>query len=365
LDFGRSRPRLLRWFVLAGVSSALALGLGSLAGAANGVSFSTKSLTASPPGVQIPYSTASSPAYVQYEVKFVRTAGETSNLSNAVVSEPASSSNGNVQDGDFPEGSSIVSVTGCPSGGLVYRDSNRGLTCTFGSLKPPAVIDLFIVVQTPLGGAGAPSSMSDMAALSFAQAGKNNQPIAGTSDTVFTNGVSTGLTSDLSNALNTFTLPNTSGNFGTTGNGNQQSQVGWSGTKGFPGGALALVQCWNAGQNQGNACTAGTTDPCVTASNPGQCTTQVSIVTVPGTGGPFFQQNPMTITLTFFASELGSKFNINQFTIYHDGNPVSSCKTKPLTDPTGDCIQTLVLDKSTGNVTATITGPSNGGWGGK
>jgi hypothetical protein len=366
LDFGRSRPRLLRWFLLAAVSLAVVLGVGGLAGAANNINFTTASLTSVPGSGAIPYTSASTTGDVQYEVKYVRDPSATSNLSGAVVNEPVTidPATQNAVNSDFPVGSSIVSVTGCPT--VTYRDNKRGLTCSFRSLKPRDVIDLIIVVQTPPAPTGgADTSMSDQAALTYDQGGNNNQPSANTADTVPTNILSTGLTADTSSVLNTFALPNNAGNFQTSGNGNQQSQVGWSGANGFPGGALALVQCWNSGTHASNNCSSGTPDPCVTVSSPGQCTTQTSIVTVPGSGGTFFQQNPMTIILTFFASELGAKFNINQFTIYHDGSPVSSCKTKPLTDPTGDCIKTLVQDKTTGNVTATITGPSNGGWGGK
>jgi hypothetical protein len=91
--------------------------------------------------------------------------------------------------------------------------------------------------------------------------------------------------------------------------------------------------------------------------------TQTSIVVVPGSG-TVFGQSPLTITLTFFASELPAKFTLSQFVIYHDGLPVSFCKARIQTDTSGDCLTSLTQSKTTGDVTAVITGPANGGWGG-
>ena len=359
LASGRPRKVLLRLLALTTVAGVLVLGIAGLAGAGSPV-FDTTSLTAVPGNVAIPYSTPATPTYVQYEAKYVRSAGDTSALTHSVVSEPVTKdANLNPVTSDFPAGSKIVSVTGCPS--VSYRDSQRGLTCDFGTLRQGAVIDLTIVVQTPPS--GGVTSMTNQAVLIFKEGTNDSQPQSNFTDSVFTNPITTQLTTDTANAFNTFTLPaTTSGSFQTSGSvvtGNfQQSGVSWSGVTGFPGGRLQLQEC--GGPKTGSpGCPAGTGNPCA----PLTCGTQTSIVVVPGSGIAF-TQNPLTITLTFFFAGLPPKFNLSQFVIYHDGNPVSSCKARTQTDPSGDCLSSLTQSKTTGDVTAVMVGPANGGWGG-
>jgi hypothetical protein len=358
LASGRSRAVVLRIFAVATVAGALVLGAAGLADAGSPV-FDTTSLTAVPGNVAIPYSTSATPTYVQYEVKYARSAGDTSALTHASVSQPVTQdANHNPVPANFPVGSMIVSVTGCPS--VTYRNSQRGLTCDFGTLRQGAVIDLTIVVQTPSSGA---TAMTNMAVLTFKEGTNDSQPQSSFTDSVFTNPITTQLTTDTTNTFNTFTLPaTTSGSFLTAsgGTGNyQQSGVTWSGVTGFPGGRLQLQEC--GGPKEGSpSCPAGTANPCA----PLTCGTQTSIVVVPGTGTVFSQQNPLTITLTFFAAGLPAKFNLSQFVIYHDGYPVSSCKARTQTDPSGDCVLSLTQSKTTGDVTAVVVGPANGGWGG-
>ena len=172
------------------------------------------------------------PTYVQYEAKYVRSARDTSALTHAVVSEPVTQdTNRNPVTTAFPAGSRIVSVTGCPS--VSYPDaSQRGLTCDFGTLRQSAVIDLIIVVQTPPS--GGVTSMTNQAVLIFKEGTNDSQPQSNFTDSVFTNPITTQLTTDTANAFNTFTLPTTtSGSFQTSGSvvtGNfQQSGVSWSG----------------------------------------------------------------------------------------------------------------------------------------
>jgi hypothetical protein len=357
LASGRLRKVVLRFLAVTTVAGGLVLGAAGLAGAGS-PAFDTTSLAAVPGDVAIPFSTTATPTYVQYEVKYVRSASDTSALTHATVSEPVTQdANNNPVTADFPVGSSIVSLTGCPS--VTYRDSNRGLTCDFGTLKQGAAIDLTIVVRTPPSG----GPIVDKAVLIFKEGTNDSQPQSNFTDSVFTNEITTQLTTDTTNAFNTFTLPDTaSGSFLTsssTGTGNyQQSSVSWSGVSGFPGGRLQLQEC--GGPKSGSpVCDLGTPNPCGAVT----CVTQTSIVVVPGSG-TVFGQSPLTITLTFFASELPAKFNLSQFVIYHDGLPVSSCKAKIQTDTSGDCLTSLTQSKATGDVTAVITGPANGGWGG-
>src|SRR5438128_1916043 len=247
LASGRSRLVVLRFLALATLAAVLFLGISGPAGAGS-PGFDTTSLTAVPGGVEIPYSTPATlttpgtPTYVQYEVKYVRSASDTSSLTHATMSEPVTEDgpvNPNPVTAYFPADSTIVSVTGCPS--VTYRTLQQGLkqglTCDFGTLKQGAVIDLTIVVQTPpFGGA---TAMRNEAVLTFNEGTNDSQPRASFTDSFFTNVITTQLTTDTANAFNTFTLPaTTSGSFQTSGSsvtGNyQQSGVTWSGVTGFP-----------------------------------------------------------------------------------------------------------------------------------
>lgn len=321
-------------------------------------------LASNPSGVPIAYSVANgSTSYVQYVTEFIRTSSDTSALTHATISEPVTAVSLNAVPSYFP--GRIVSLSSSPTGCIAtYRDdpngvAHSGVSCDFGTLRANADITLTVVVQMPTGTVD--TSFNNLSGLTVKEGGNDSQPQSSYTDTFFTGGgasgtpLSTTLTSDTSSVFNTFTLPNSAGNFQTGGNGLQLSSVTWAGTTGFPGGVLQLKQCGG----KGTPCAPGTPSPC-----PSTCGTQTSIVTVPGSGSSFFQTNPLTIVLVFSASDLPSKFVLSQFTIYHDGNPVSSCKKTPLTDPLGDCLSSLVQSKTTGAVTAVITGPSNGGWGG-
>lgn len=341
---------------LVAVAAAAVLAFAGGAGASGPTFSGTLTSTPDVSIVKIPYSTVGGPTtYVQYVTTFARTSTDTSSLTHATISQPVTNDplSHNAVAADFP--GPIVSLSSSPVACIpTYRDSNTGVACDFGSLKQGAVITLTVVVQMPTGTVA--SSFDALAGLTVKEGGNDSQPNSSYSDTFFTNSLTTNLTTDTANAFNTFTLPDGSGSFQTSGNGLQQSGVSWSATTGFPGGALKLQQCGGLG----SACPTGTPNPCGAA----KCSTQTSIVIVPGSGTFFSSTSPLTITLTFFAFELPAKFVLSQFTIYHDGSVVSSCKKQPPTDPTGDCISSLTQDKTTGNVTAVITGPANGGWGG-
>jgi hypothetical protein len=324
-------------------------------------------LASNPAGVPIAYSTTNGPtSYVQYVTEFVRTSTDTSALTHATVSEPVTQDpNNNAVPSYFP--GRIVSLSSSPTACIpTYRDNpapngvaHSGVSCDFGTLRQGADITLTVVVQMPTGTVD--SSFPDLSGLTVKEGGSDSQPQSSYTDTFFTGGdkpgtqLFTNLTSDTSSALNTFTLPDSGGNFGTSGNGLQLSSVSWAATTGFPGGVLQLKQCGG----KGTPCDPGTASPC-----PSGCGTQTSIVTVPGSVTFFTQTNPLTITLVFSASDLPPKFVLSQFTIYHDGYAVSSCKKTPFTDPSGDCLSSLTQNKTTGAVTAVIVGPANGGWGG-
>jgi hypothetical protein len=352
-----SSMRPVGWAALVGVA-VLAFAGGA---AASGPAFGIATLTSTPSGGAVPYSAAGAPTYVQYVTTFTRTSTDTSALTHSKVNEPVTrDANNNAVNADFP--GTIVSLSSSPSCTPTYRDASTGVSCDFGTLRAGATVTLTVVVQMPTG--TGTSSFSNLAALTVKEGGNDSQPQSNYTDTFFSNPLTTNLTSDPADAFNTWTLPGATGTFtystnkdaGT--NNYQRSAVKWSGGSTFPGGQLQLAECGGPKADSPN-CSAGTANPCGTVT----CTTQTSIVLVPGSKTFFTQANPLTITLTFFASELGSGFKLSQFTLYHDGAVVSSCK-KPLTDPQGDCVVSLLQDKSTGDVTAIITGPANGGWGG-
>jgi hypothetical protein len=349
-----SSTRLVGWVaVVAVVLLAFAGGA-----AASGPTFSA-TLTSTPSGVAIPYSSAGAPTYVQYVSTFTRTSTDVSSLTHATVSQPVTNVSNNAIANDFP--GPIVSLSSSPACTPTYRDANTGVACDFGSLKAGAVLTLTVVVQMPAGTVA--STFDALAGLTVKEGGNDSQPQSSYTDTFFTNSLVTNLTTDTSNEFFTFEPLGQTGTFtystGGGGTGNyQRSAVKWSGGDAFPGGPLTLVEC--GGPKAGSpSCSPNTANPCGAVT----CTTQTSIVLVPGSRTFFTNANPLTITLTFFASELGTKFSLAQFTIYHDGAVVSSCK-KPITDPQGDCVLSLVQDKTTGDVTAIIVGPANGGWGG-
>jgi hypothetical protein len=354
--------RILRWARPVGLVAVLAVAVMAFAGgaSASGPTFSS-TITSTPSGVAIPYSTTGAPTYVQFVTTFTRTSTDTASLTHATVSQPVTkNANNNPVAASFP--GPIVSLSSSPACTPTYRDSSKGVACDFGSLKAGAVISLTVVVQMPTG--TAPTSFDALAALTVKEGGNDSQPQSSYTDTFFSDSLTTNLTSNPADSFNTFELPGTTGTFtystsgGGTGNNYQRSAVKWSGGSTFPGGTLTLVECGGP-QSDSPSCASGTANPCGAVT----CTTQTSIVLVPGSQSFFSLSNPLTITLTFFANELGTKFSLSQFTIYHDGFVVSSCK-KPITDPKGDCVVSLLQDKSTGDVTAIITGPANGGWGG-
>jgi hypothetical protein len=393
LASGRSRLVSGRFWVVAALAAVVVLGAAGTSGAAS------PAITACPPvsdtltcgsipgnGIDVPYFTDSQPTYISYTVAFKR--GSDNNiLTHARVSDPVgspagscSSTSSGCPDALFA-GATVVSVLGtltvgtnppttfCTTDNALYRGTSafpkEGVTCPLGSLPPNSTVVLTVVFQVPKQAeAGGATALVNQAALFVDESLNDSQPSSSHQDTFPTTPVTNSLTTDVTNAFNTYTLPNTSGSFqtnGSSGTGNyQQSAVSWSGTTGFLGGGLQLQECGGPILSGSPACAAGTSNPCGALT----CTTQTSLVVVPGSAGSFFTQNPMTITLTFFKSELGSKFNLSQFVIYHDGLPVSSCKAKTQTDTSGDCVLSLTLNKTTGDVTAVIVGPANGGWGG-
>jgi hypothetical protein len=393
LASGRSRLVAGRFWVLAALAAVVVLGAAGTSGAAS------PTITACPPGtagltcgsipgdgVAVPYFTAAQPTYVSHSVAF-RRGSDNSVLTHARVSDPVGNPAGSCSstspacpDAQFA-GATIVSVLGtltvgtnspttfCTTANAVYRGTaafpKQGVTCPIGSLPSNSTVVLTVVVQVPTqANAGGATALVNQAALFVDESLNDSQPSSSHQDTFPTTPVTNPLTTDVANAFNTYTLPNTSGSFQTNGSGGtgnyQQSAVSWSGTTGFPGGGLQLQECGGPNSLSGSPPCAVTTNPCGTLT----CTTQTSLVVVPGSATSFFTLNPMTITLTFFASELSAKFNLSQFVIYHDGFPVSSCKAKTQTDPSGDCLSSLTQSKTTGDVTAVIVGPANGGWGG-
>ena len=183
--------------------------------------------------------------------------------------------------------------------------------------------------------------MSNKAVLVFKEGTNDSQPQSNFTDSVFTNPITTQLTTDTTNAFNTFTL--------ASDLRGELPDLGLDRHRELPAERRELVRRERIPGR--GAAIAGMRRPEVGQPSAARralpiraravtCVTQTSIVVVPGTG-VVFAQNPLTITLTFFFAELPPKFNLSQFVIYHDGLPVSFCKARTQTDPSGDCLCSL------------------------
>ena len=379
----RGRGTALRLGIFGALVMLALIGGAGRSGAASPVITPSQS---SIPGNSVPvaYSgtVAGQPGYASYTVGFARGA-DNNNLSHARVSEPVSCSGTgtatNCSDSTFA-GATIVSVSGrvtvgsttttfCTLANALGRGAlgAEGVTCPIGALAPNSIISLTIVFKVPTKAAACTdSSFGNRAALLVDESTNDSQPQSSHQDTFATadGQMTTPLTCDASNALNSFALPGSSASFQTDltpGAGNYQaSAVKWGGgdLTLFGGGGLRLLEC--GGLSSLSCASVGVANPC----GSGQCLTQTSFISVPGSETfnlPYFQANHLTITLTFFANEIPKGFNWRKLTIYHDGNRVNACPDRTLD---ADCLVSLTQDKVTGNVIASIDGPSNGGWGG-
>jgi hypothetical protein len=380
-ESARARERFLRLGILGAVVLAALIGAAGRSGAASPVIFPSQNSMPGD-GVAVAYSgvVGGQSDYVSYTIGFQRGA-DNNNLSHARVSEPVNCTGTGTTTACTDSGligATVVSVTGTITVGStttpfctapVGRTDptiGAGVTCPIGALAPNSFISLTIVFKMPTKlAACAAQTFDNRAALLVDESINDSQPQSNHQDTFATSdgGMTTLLTCDAANALDTFTLPGTAASFqtdATPGAGNfQASAVKWGSVTpaGFPGGGLRLFECGIPGGAQGTACDPSVANPC----GPVPCVTQTSVINVPGNLGAYFIANPMTITLTFFPSDFPKGFNWRKLVIYHDTHQVRTC---PDTTFDVDCLSSLILDKATGNVIATIVGPANGGWGG-
>jgi hypothetical protein len=376
-ESARARGTLLRLGILGAVVLAALIGAAGRSGAASPVI--TPSQSSIPGNVPVAFSgvVAGQSDYVSYTVGFARGA-DNNNLSHARVSEPVTcnATTGNCSDAVFA-GATVVSVLGtvtvgsttttfCTTANAVGRGAlgAEGVTCPIGALAANSTVSVTIVFKVPTKAAVcAPTSFDNRAALLVDESSNDSQPQSNHQDTFATGAgtMTTSLTCDAANALDTFTLPGTAGTFQTDqtpGTGNYQaSAVHWGNgnVSLFAGGGLRLLEC--GGLSSISCASVGVGNPCGLLP----CLTQTSFISVPGSGDSYFQANHMTITLTFFANEIPKGFNWRKLVIWHDGSAVPYCTS---TASNSDCVVSLLLDKATGNVIATIDGPTNGGWGG-
>jgi hypothetical protein len=385
-ESARARGTVLRFAILGAAVLAALIGAAGRSGAASPVI--TPSQSSIPgDGVAVAYSgvVAGQSNYVSYTVGFQRGA-DNNNLSHARVSEPVNCTGTTTTtactDSGFI-GAKVVSVAGTITVGstttpfctapvgrtganTVPAIGAEGVTCPIGALASNSTISLTIVFQVPAKSTVCTdTSFDNRAALLVDESINDSQPQSNHQDTFATDGVgmTTLLTCDAANALNSFALPGDAATFQTDvtpGTGNYQaSSVSWGGgtpTLSFPGGGLQLFECGRPGSGaQANAC-----DPLLPSPCGGACLTQTSVINVP-TALSFFQANHLTITLTFFPSDFPKGFNWRKLVIWHNASPVPYCPTRAADS---DCVVSLLLDKATGNVIATIDGPTNGGWGG-
>ncbi len=315
-------------------------------------------------GVPVAYSNviAGQSTYISYTIA-VDYSGGNGTLTHAALSDPVSCSAAGCTDLQYA-GAEVVFVS--PTcGTAVYRGTTsfpkQGVTCQFGSLLPGAKFDVQIIFKVPTqASAGGATKFSNVASLSAKEGSSDNQPISSHTDTFASNNnvpVETPLTTDAKDSLNSYAPPDavttlqtdpaqSSGNF-------QHTKLTLKGPPNV-GALVLLAECGGLGA----ACPTGTPSPCPTA-----CNTQTSIVSVTGSGSPFFQANHMLLVFTLFANE-ASSIKIQKLVWYHDGKAVGLCPDRT-SDPTGDCLVVPpALNKTTGDITVTVDGPSQGGWGG-
>jgi hypothetical protein len=366
--------RILRWARPVGLVAVLAVAVMAFAGGAgaSGPSFST-SLTSTPSGVPVPYSTTDTSTYVQFVSTFHRTSTDTSALTHATINQPVvkvGSVNPTVGNAVFP--GPIVSLTSSQPCTPTYRDSNTGVACDFGTLRADATITLTVVVQMPQKPASGDLPPFDaLAALTVKEGGNDSQPQSNYTDTFFTNPLTTTLTSDTSAAFNTFTNPNTTNTqtFSTNktlGNGNPQwTQASIPSPNGIAIGVLVHLA----------------ESPISSCPIAGTCFGQLSTIEIGQSapkGGLFAcvatnlaDTNCLQFTVMVAGSTLTTSINASKVTIFHTfdlngqtvTDPVPRCSTKT-TDRSGDCIVSVTQNPKTKDITWIARGPGNGGWGG-
>ncbi len=324
-------------------------------------------------GVPVAYSSviAGQSTYISYTIN-VNYAGSNGTLTHSRLSDPVSCNSAGCTDLQYA-GAEVVYVSDT-CGTAVYRGTTsfpkQGVACDLGSLIPGTNFDVQIIFKVPTqAAAGGATTFSNVAGFTAKEGPKDNTPTSSHTDTFASNGnvpVVTPLTPDALDALNSYAPPGVVTKLQTdskhvTGNF-QTSQVTLTGP---PKGSLVqLRECGGLG----TACPTGTGSPCPVAT---PCKTQTSLVFVTGSGGAFFQSNHMTLVFTLFASELSSRPHDDDHpggtsTVkwYHDGRLVGLCPDRT-SDPSGDClVGPPVRNSVTGDVTITVDGPAQGGWGG-
>lgn len=358
-----------RWLVplalvIVGLVVVLVGGAGTAPAASPTITLTKSSFPAA--GVNVAYSdvVAGQSTYISYTITVDYTVAN-GTLTHSQLSDPVDPSTCSTacQDIQFP-GAEVVFVSstcGTPTYRGTVNFPKQGVTCQLGSLAPGAKFDVQIIFKVPtLANAGGAVNFTNTAGFTAKEGTNDNSPTSSHTDTFNSNTIVNPLTLDAKDSLNSYAPPGATTTLQTDpthgGNNIQKSQVT---LKGPAGGALVLLQECGIVLGLGSACPTDTTVPCPTA-----CTTQTSIVFVTGSGSTFFQSNHMTLVFTLFASELSKTFNVKKLIWYHDGQPVALCPNTT-SDPTGDClVGKPVQDKATGDVTITVNGPSQGGWGG-
>jgi len=369
--------RILRSARPVGLLAVGALAVLAFAGGAgaSGPAFDIATLTSNPSGVAVPYSDPNGVnTFVQFVSSFTRTSTDTSALTHATISQPVTkvgTINPTVGNADFP--GPIVSLSSSPSCTPTYRDSNKAVSCDFGTLRAGATITLTVVVQMPPKPASGDVPPFDaLAALTVKEGGNDSQPQSNYTDTFFTNSLSTTLTSDTASAFNTFTDPRTTdtqtySTNKTLGNGNPQwTQASIPSPNGNALGVLVHLA-------------ESTLSSCPVA---GTCFGQLSTIDIGQSapkGGRFAcvatnlgDTNCLQFTVMVAGSSLTFSVNASKVTIFHSyvdplQGPVTvsvpRCSTNT-TDGSGDCIVSVTQNPKTKDITWIARGPGNGGWGG-
>jgi hypothetical protein len=353
--------------VIVGLVVVLVGGTGTAPAASPTITLTKTSIPAA--GVPVAYTNvvAGQSTYVSYTITVDYTVAN-GTLTHSQLSDPVDPSTCSTacKDIQFP-GAEVVFVSST-CGTPTYRGTvdfpKQGVTCQLGSLSPGAKFDVQIIFKVPtLANAGGAVNFTNAAGFTAKEGTNDNSPTSSHTDTFSSNTIVNPFTLNAKDALNSYAPPDVTTTLQTDPKGGgdniQKSQVT---LKGPAGGALVGLQECGIVLGLGSACPTGLPSPCATASTTA-CMTQTSLVSVTGSGSPFFQSNHMQLVFTLFASE-AANIKIQKLVWYHDGKAVGLCPNRT-SDPTGDClVGPPVLDRSTGDITITVDGPSQGGWGG-
>ena len=309
-------------------------------------------------------STAAQPTYAFYSL----TLSTKSSWTHVTLSDSQPVVTGNSSAND----AAVVFVGGCPA--LLTLTPDGGFSCTIDKLSPGGSLTISVVVRTPTSGA--------TLAVNPTVRGDEGSGTPGKTD-VFSRPLVWNLTSDTTDAINSYTNPATTTGNATFVTNKQLCGLATCTTKNpqwtqasVPNGLAPLgVVVSLTERNFKNAeC------PSFVKKANLDCFGQVSSITIgsQGAGGvfdcappsnPTTCPNSLTFTVEVSADFLTSKVNLNKAFLFHFPDAGSGYEKVPFcssntTDSSGDCTISITQDTTAGDIIWTVKGPGNGSWGG-